>query len=309
MGKIKDLTGETFGKLKVIEITPERRNRQVVWKCQCECGNIVNVVGQALRTGHTKSCGCLNYEKKDLDSLKGQTFGKLTVIKRSLYNYNNKVYWDCICECGGECMVLGTHLRNGSVIECEICRKNNPNYNYKFNDLTNLKFGLLTVISHEGKDAGGHYTWKCMCDCGGKTIVSSNALLSGNTSSCGCLKNTSIGEAKINSFLLEKNRIFKRQITFNNCLSPKGSKLLYDFGIYHNEQLLGLIEYDGIQHFQPIEYFGGKDGFSYLHECDKIKDKYAKENNISLLRISYLDQNKINEILNQWLGEIDNACL
>lgn len=33
MGKIKDLTGQRFGKLVVLEITPERRNRQVVWKC------------------------------------------------------------------------------------------------------------------------------------------------------------------------------------------------------------------------------------------------------------------------------------
>ena len=45
MGRIKDLTGQKFGKLIVLEITPERRNRQVVWKCLCECGNITYVVG------------------------------------------------------------------------------------------------------------------------------------------------------------------------------------------------------------------------------------------------------------------------
>lgn len=45
MGKIKDLTGEVFGRLTVLGMTPERRNRQVVWKCQCECGNITDVVG------------------------------------------------------------------------------------------------------------------------------------------------------------------------------------------------------------------------------------------------------------------------
>ena len=53
MGKIKDLTGQRFGKLTVLEITEERRNRQVVWKCQCDCGNIVYVVGGSLRNGHT----------------------------------------------------------------------------------------------------------------------------------------------------------------------------------------------------------------------------------------------------------------
>ena len=70
---------------------------------------------------------------------------------------------------------------------------------------------------------------------------------------------------------------FKRQITFKDCLSPKGSKLRYDFGIYDkNNNLIGLIEYDGIQHFQPIEYFGGIDAFNYLQECDIIKNNTHK---------------------------------
>ena len=69
MGKVKDLTGEVFGKLKVVKMTPERRNRQVVWECQCECGNITYVVGQALRAGHTKSYGCLKYEKKEKNTI------------------------------------------------------------------------------------------------------------------------------------------------------------------------------------------------------------------------------------------------
>ena len=45
MGKIIDLTGQKFNKLTVIEKTDERKNRQVVWKCRCDCGNISYVVG------------------------------------------------------------------------------------------------------------------------------------------------------------------------------------------------------------------------------------------------------------------------
>lgn len=82
MGKIKDLTGQKFGKLTVLEITNERRNRQVVWKCQCECGNITYVVGQALRTGHTTTCGCGHHNSKNAKQLEGQKFSKLTVLKR-----------------------------------------------------------------------------------------------------------------------------------------------------------------------------------------------------------------------------------
>ena len=169
MGKIKDLTGEVFGRLTVLEMTSERKNRQVVWKCKCDCGNITNVVGQALRTGHTKSCGCLNYEKKDLDSLIGQKFGKLTVLKRSDYSFNNKVYWTCECECGKRLDVNGTDLRNKNIDSCSNCKT----YHYHFNDLTGIRCGLLTAIKSIGKDNSGHHLWECKCDCGGTAQVSS----------------------------------------------------------------------------------------------------------------------------------------
>lgn len=53
--------GERFGKLVVIERNGSRNNR-VVWKCQCDCGKVVDVVSQDLTRGHTKSCGCLHLE-------------------------------------------------------------------------------------------------------------------------------------------------------------------------------------------------------------------------------------------------------
>jgi hypothetical protein len=307
MGKVKDLTGEVFGRLKVLEITPERRNRQVVWKCECECGNIAYVVGQALRTGHTKSCGCLNYERKDADSLKGQIFGKLTVLERSTFSFNNKAYWTCKCECGRTLDVCGTDLRNKNIDSCENCQ---DDHHYYFNDLTDIRFGLLTAIKSVGRDKSGHHMWECQCDCGGMATVSSIALISGNTSSCGCLRNHSVGEAIINRWLLSMNCKFRRQITFEDCLSPKGAKLKYDFGIYDNHQnLLGLIEYDGIQHSRPIDFFGGEDAFNYLQECDIIKCNYATQHNIPLLRINYSNKDKISSILDKWLWEVHNACL
>lgn len=301
MGKIKDLTGEVFGKLKVIEMTPERRNRQVVWKCECECGNTTYVVGQALRTGHTKSCGCLNYEKKDINSLEGQIFGKLTVLHRSDFSFNNKVYWTCKCECGCTLDVSGTDLRNKNVESCNECKE----YHYHFNDLTDMRFGLLVAVKSVGRDDNGRHLWECRCDCGDTTVVNSISLVSGNTSSCGCLKNHSLGEAEINRWLLYTKCNFKRQVTFDDCLSPKGAKLKYDFGIYDdNYNLLGLIEYDGIQHTKPIDFFGGEDGFKYLQECDIIKTNYTAQYNIPLLRINYLEKSTITYALAQWFEEV-----
>ena len=54
-------------------------------------------------------------------------------------------------------------------------------------DLTNMHFGKLKVIERAGSQ-NGHARWKCQCDCGNKTIVSTNNLLRGHSKSCGCYK-------------------------------------------------------------------------------------------------------------------------
>ena len=57
-----DISGQKFGKLTVLKETNKRTsNREIIWHCQCECGSYVDVVGTSLRTGHTTSCGCINY--------------------------------------------------------------------------------------------------------------------------------------------------------------------------------------------------------------------------------------------------------
>lgn len=59
----KDLTGQTFTRLRVKEYAGTDKRRQATWRCVCSCGNEVVVRGATLRNGETKSCGCLNREK------------------------------------------------------------------------------------------------------------------------------------------------------------------------------------------------------------------------------------------------------
>lgn len=61
MDKINDLTGQKFGRLEVLEYS--RANNGAVWKCKCDCGNIVEVKATSLRSGHSKSCGCYNRDR------------------------------------------------------------------------------------------------------------------------------------------------------------------------------------------------------------------------------------------------------
>ena len=63
MYKFNDLTEKRFEKLTAIEQAGRSKDRHILWKCKCDCGNIVLVSGHDLVSGHTKSCGCLQKER------------------------------------------------------------------------------------------------------------------------------------------------------------------------------------------------------------------------------------------------------
>jgi hypothetical protein len=66
MGRLVDLTGQRFGRLVVKKRGKTKRRNNggtiVYWLCQCDCGNVVEVVGGDLKRGCTQSCGCLSRE-------------------------------------------------------------------------------------------------------------------------------------------------------------------------------------------------------------------------------------------------------
>lgn len=62
MSKVIDLVGQVFGKLTVIEYGGKNKHNHTMWKCVCECGNTSVTEANSLRSGNTKSCGCLTSE-------------------------------------------------------------------------------------------------------------------------------------------------------------------------------------------------------------------------------------------------------
>ena len=58
MGKIKDLTGQRFGRLTVIKMVGKDSIGKILWLCKCDCGEECTIRGNSLRTGNTTSCGC-----------------------------------------------------------------------------------------------------------------------------------------------------------------------------------------------------------------------------------------------------------
>lgn len=107
--------GNTYDRLKVIERAGSNAQGRALWKCQCECGNIIIVRGADLRNGHTKSCGCYQKDKTAEASTKdlvGQTIGNFTVLEsiRGVKTNGPSHSWRCRCNlCGREDFIITTH--------------------------------------------------------------------------------------------------------------------------------------------------------------------------------------------------------
>lgn len=106
--------------------------------------------------------------------------------------------------------------------------------------------------------------------------------------------NESKGEREI-KILLEKNKInYIKEHSFPECKLI--NKLRFDFYL---PNINTCIEFDGEQHFKPIEYYGGKKEFEIIIKRDKIKSDFCKSNNINLIRVKFNDsiKNKLIECL------------
>jgi len=108
-------------------------------------------------------------------------------------------------------------------------------------------------------------------------------------------KRVSKGEKKIAVFLESKGIQYIPEKTFNNCLSPRGRCLRFDFYIESHNLL---IEFDGEHHTRPVnKYKRALIVHRKTKKHDAIKNYYANSNNIRLVRIPYWDIENIEEIL------------
>jgi very-short-patch-repair endonuclease len=124
---------------------------------------------------------------------------------------------------------------------------------------------------------------KIICETHGEFNLTPNDHINGTKRGCSFC-NESTGEKQIAKILKENNIIFNRQQKFDECVNIL--KLSYDFYL-PNYNLC--IEYDGIQHFLPIEYFGGDKKLKKTKINDDIKTNFCIKNDIKLIRIKYTE--------------------
>lgn len=235
------------------------------------------------------------YEKSRLNThddflLRMKSINKDISIIGKYTGANNKIL--CRCNiCSHEWSPKANALLSGH--GCPECFHNSRRKSH--NDFVNQLNEINPDITIIGEYKNNKTKIKCKCDkCGYVWETAPTQLLSGR----GCRKcATSKGEKKIMLYLKENNIDYFHQHTFDDC---KDIKLLpFDFYIPENNTV---IEYDGEQHFRPVDYFGGIEKYQIGKRHDEIKNQYCNDNNINLIRIPYTDFNNISYILDNKLS-------
>lgn len=207
-----------------------------------------------------------------LIDLTGQHFGRWTVLEKGISDKHYNTKWKCQCECGTIREVAGTSLRKGTSTSCGCYKKENSKENNgKFINEVGNRYGRLIVIAKDEEQSGKNHRayWICKCDCGNIKSVSSKCLRDGKTKSCGCL--VSMGEENINKFL----NLYNIQYQSQYGVTIKDKWYRYDFALFDkNKNIVCLLEYNGIQHYDNQHKHWGKD-VSINQERDLIKKEYA----------------------------------
>lgn len=99
------------------------------------------------------------------------------------------------------------------------------------------------------------------------------------------------GEIKIYEILKEAELNFKEEYSIAGLNSPNGRPLRFDFAVFDDDGDLDfLIEYQGIQHYQAKEKFGGQAGLYKQQINDMRKREYCKKHGYKLVAIPYTDE-------------------
>lgn len=255
---------------------------------------------------HSKGSGC-----QECGKIKCRTSKKITInefviksnkIHKNKYDYSNTIIdgvknkVKIICpEHGKFNQEAYKHMSGHGCKRCTIV--NNPH----FIKMNNEEFISKSIETHgdvynysASKYNGSKKLVDVICKKHGKFKQLAGVHMTGH----GCPScSQSKGEKEISKILKKLNINFISQKKFKKCLNDKTGRLL-KFDFYVPSKKL-LIEYDGKQHFKPIEFFGGIKGLENRQNLDEIKNRYANDNGFKLLRIPFYEKKNISNIILQ----------
>lgn len=311
--KYKHLIGTKINEWTVLDVICDPYRTNTYLSVQCSCGTVTELTVTEVTTNIKLDCGCMRRKKMDekiieqYKHLINTQINNWTVLKIIPPNENcRKTQVLCKCQCGTVKNVLVQYLSDGRSKDCG-CGRKKMLRETRTKNLVGQRFGKLVVKELlDESDNFGRRKYLCDCDCGNQTITSSICLTGGHTKSCGCV--ASHNNMYIDQYLNKIN--VKHQTEFPVVID----NVRFRFDFYLPDYNL-FIEYDGEQHYRPVNFSGkieeAQEKFETTQRYDEIKNKYCEDNNINLLRIPYWEKDNIETIINnhlQRLSEKDSAA-
>lgn len=231
-------------------------------------------------------CGNISQANKKFLTQK-EFINRATNIHKNKYDYSGIVYKGYNTKIKIKCPIHGyfyqtpdAHLHNQGCPKCGLESKRIllKDFINKCNKIHNNKYDYSKIRYKSVKDK-----IEIVCPKHGSFFQRPDIHLSGH----GCpLCKQSKGEIIIETFLKERDIDFIYQYKIKNCKNKR--MLPFDFAIFDkNKNLKCLIEFQGLQHYTPVECFGGNKGLLKTKHNDNIKYRYCKNNKIILHYINY----------------------
>ncbi len=288
-----------------ILISNEYKNNSSPLKMYCGCGDEFSVSFAKFKDRNKRQCNnCSNLQRRKNYSFTIEYVKKFveensncTLISKEYINNSEKL--DFICECGNKFSTSFAKFKDRNQKQCYECGIDIRTDSHKF-DLKQVKniieLKKCKLLSDEYVNARTSIHIECEC---GKDFYTTLEVFQRGKNRCdNCSFNISKLEKIIEEYLIKCQIKYSKEYRFVDCRNEK--PLPFDFAVFNRDgSINALIEADGIQHFEPVELFGGEKVFLEQKERDSIKNNYCSNNNIKLIRIPYYEQNNIYKILNK----------
>lgn len=188
------------------------------------------------------------------------------------------------CGCGNLYTTTVNEFLYGNKQCCNCC-SNKERWSIDSINKHLIKNGIeLKLLSKEYENIDTILEWECKCE--NIFYRSWHHVKEGFTKCQHCTsKEGSSYEKMVELYLTDNGLNYRKQYKFPNCKNI--FPLPFDFAIFSNGKIQLLIECDGIQHFESVDIFGGKEKFEQRKKNDNIKNTYCEKHNIKLVRIPY----------------------
>lgn len=251
-------------------------------KCnKIECGNVW--IGKPKNYLYKNSCPRCSGKQRHTNEIIDEYLKNSNIIRlEDVKNNSTPIKWKCLVDGYEWFCRTGCLMKNG--FNCPKCNKKMRITNEEIDE--RLIDRKIKRITKEVKNCMSVLTWKCEV-CNNMWDASVNAILNNGTGCPVCKNKTE----KIVKDIIVKNLQFdkfihQKRLQFNN------RNYYVDFYLENGDKKFA-IEYNGKQHYEPIEYWGGERSFKKQQKRDEELREYCKNKNITLIEIHY----KENDIL------------